>query len=65
MKKRNLTFKQYLKKYYGYKNGNDLYEKALKKGFSAGTILLIKEYIEENYLKYCNEKSKKCKLLWY
>lgn len=63
--KKTLSFKQYLKKYYGYKNANDLYAHALKKELSMGTMLLIKETIEENYLAYCNEKHKKYSPLWY
>ena len=63
--KRTLSFKQYLKKYYGYKNANDLYAHALKKKLSTGTMLLIKESIEDNYLAYCNEKHKKYSPLWY
>ena len=65
MKKRTLSFKQYLKKFYGYKNGNDLYIKAQKKGLSRGSIMLIKNTIEDNYLAYCNEKNKKFSPLWY
>ena len=63
--KRTLSFKQYLKKYYGYKNANDLYAHALKKKLSIGTMLLIKESIEDSYLAYCNEKHKKYSPLWY
>lgn len=65
MKKRTLSFKQYLKKFYGYTNGHDLYKKALEKGLSKGSIMLVKNTIEESYLAYCNEKSKKYNPLWY
>lgn len=63
--KKTLSFKQYLKKYYGYKNANDLYAHALKKKLSKGTMLLIKESIEDSYLAYCNEVNKKYNPLWY
>ena len=63
--KKTLSFKQYLKKYYGYKNANDLYAHAINKKLSKGTMLLIKESIEESYLAYCNEKHKKYNPLWY
>ena len=65
MKKRTFSFKQYLKKFYGYKNANDLYTKAQEKGLSNGTIMLVKNTIEEDYLSYCNEKNKRFSPLWY
>ena len=63
--KKTLSFKQYLKKYYGYKNANDLYAHAINKKLSKGTMLLIKESIEASYLASFNKVNKKYSPLWY
>ena len=65
MKDRTLTFKEFLRKITGYKSANDLLIKNVKRTTPPYILQLTIENIEEEYLKYCNEKQKRFKIKWY
>ena len=65
MKDKTLTFKEFLTSTTGYKNVNDLIRKNARKSTPPYTLQLAIENIEEEYLKYCNEKNKKFNPKWH
>ena len=65
MKARTLTFKEFVTKITGYKSVNDLLIKNVKRTTPPYILQLTIENIEEEYLKYCNEKQKIFKIKWY
>lgn len=65
MREKTLTFKQFIIIATGYKSVNDLIRKNAKKSIPPYILQLIMENIEEEYLKYCNEKHKKFNPKWY
>lgn len=65
MREKTLTFKQFIIIATGYKSVNDLIRKNAKKSTPPYILKLTMENIEEEYLKYCNEKHKKFNPKWY
>lgn len=64
MTDKSLTFKQFLAHETGYKSKNDIIRATANKQTPPYIFQLVIENIEENYLKYCNQKNKKCNIRW-